>query len=328
VVEVAGGTYPGQTISSDSTKTSTADVLFRSASSADVSVSGEMSVYADHVEFRDMTFGGWKTFLGTDDVTFRNIETVHLFIWSSSNISVIGGAVGVLNRKRDYDSNITTASGSSTAPTNILIDGVWFHDWIDVDPGQANHIECLQIGSGVNLTIRNSRFERCGTHDIFIRSWGTINGSYHPLKNVVVENNFLGKTDAGFYSIQFVDDLATDSTSFVVRNNSTLQAFHDGIERGTISFVGNVLDSMTSWECGQSTPSRWSYNVYESGVKCGSTDFVGAVSYRDRAGLDLHLLAGSAAIGRGSPTNYAAADIDGEARPLGGAPDAGADEVP
>jgi chitodextrinase len=328
VVEVAGGTYPGQTISSDFTKTSTADVLFRPASSADVSVSGEMSVYADHVEFRDMTFGGWKTFLGTDDVTFRNIETVHLFIWSSSNISVIGGAVGVLNQKRDYDSNITTASGSSTAPTNILIDGVWFHDWIDVDPGQANHIECLQIGSGVNLTIRNSRFERCGTHDIFIRSWGTINGSYHPLRNVVVENNFLGKTDAGFYSIQFVDDLATDSTSFVVRNNSTLQAFHDGIERGTISFVGNVLDSMTSWECGQSTPSRWSYNVYESGVKCGSTDFVGAVSYRDRARLDLHLLAGSAAIGRGSPTNYAAGDIDGEARPLGGAPDAGADEVP
>jgi chitodextrinase len=328
VVEVAGGTYGAQTINGDSTKTATSDVVFRPAAGATVVVSGEVSVYGDHIELRDMTVGGWKTFLGTDDVTFRDIDTRHLFIWSSSNISVIGGSVGVLNQKTSYDSNMTTASGSSTPPTNILIDGVWFHDWIDVDPGQANHIECLQVGSGVNVTIRNSRFERCGTHDIFIRSWGTLNGSYHPLRNWVIENNFFAKTAAGYYAIQFVDDMAPDATSFVVRNNSTLQAFHDGIDRGTISFVGNIVDEMTSWECGQSSAGRWSYNVYESGVKCGSTDLVGPVGYRNRAALDLHILAGSAAIGRGSPTGSAALDIDGQSRPLGGAPDAGADEVP
>jgi chitodextrinase len=326
-VEVAGGTYGGQTINTDSSKTSN-DVVFRPAAGAAVTVSGEVSVYGDHIEFRDMTFGGWKTFLGTDDVTFRNIDTRHLFIWSSSNISMIGGSVGVLGQKTSYDSNLTTASGSSTPPTNILIDGVWFHDWIDVDPGQANHIECLQVGSGVNVTIRNSRFERCGTHDIFIRSWGTLNGSYHPLRNWVIENNFFGETSDGFYAIQFVDDMAPDATSFVVRNNSTLQAFHDAIERGTISFIANIVDTMTSSECGQSSASRWSYNLYESGVKCGSTDFVGAVNYKNRAAVDLHILAGSAAIGRGSPTSSAAVDIDGQSRPLGGGPDAGADEVP
>jgi chitodextrinase len=327
-VELSGGTYGGQTINADSSKTSATDVLFRPATGATVVVSGEVSVYGDHIELRDMKFGGWKTFLGTDDVTFRNIETAHLFIWSSSNISVMGGSVGVLNQKTSYDSNVTSASGSSMPPTNILIDGVWFHDWIDVDPGQANHIECLQVGSGVNVTIRNSRFERCGTHDIFIRSWGTLNGSYHPLRNWVIENNFFGETSDGFYAIQFVDDMAPDATSFVVRNNSTLQAFHDAIERGTISFVANIVDSMTSWECGQSSAGRWSYNVYESGVKCGSTDFVGPVNYENRAALDLHVLAGSAAIGHGSPTGSAAVDIDGQSRPLGGGPDAGADEVP
>jgi chitodextrinase len=326
VVEVAGGTYPGQTLSADSSKSSLTDVVFRPAAGATVVVSGEVTVSARHLEFRDMRFGGWKTVLGADDVTFRNVQSANMFIWSSSNVNVIGGEIGP-GTGADYDSNISTAAGSSTPPTNILLDGVWFHDWWR-PAGTDYHTECLQVGSGVNVTIRNSRFERCATHDIFIRSWGGLNGSYHPLKNWVIENNFFGETLDGFYAIQFVDDMAPDATSFVVRNNSTLQAFHDAIGRGTISFVGNIVDSMTSWECGQSSVGRWSYNVYESGVKCGSTDFVGPVNYENRAALDLHILAGSAAIGRGSPTGSAAVDIDGQSRPLGGGPDAGADEVP
>jgi hypothetical protein len=178
----------------------------------------------------------------------------------------------------------------------------------------------------VNLTIRNSRFWNCATHDVFIRSWGTLNGSYHPLKNFVVENNFFAKTQDGYYAIQFVDDLATDATSFTVRNNSSLQAFHDDVKKGTITFTGNIFDSMTSWECGQSSPSRWSYNVYETGSKCGATDIVAPVLFRDRSALDLHLMPGSIAINHGNPSSYPSSDIDGQARPVGGMPDAGADE--
>jgi hypothetical protein len=42
--------------------------------------------------------------------------------------------------------------------------------------------------------------------------------------------------------------------------------------------------------------------------------------------LDLHLKADAAAIDRGSPTNFAATDVDGHARPAGKAPDIGSHE--
>src|SRR5207253_4747627 len=71
----------------------------------------------------------------------------------------------------------------------------------------------------------------------------------------------------------------------------------------------------------------WEYNVYEPGITCGTGDVVGPVSYKDRANVDLHLLAGSTAIDHGSPTNYPSVDFDGQARPYGPRADAGADEV-
>ena len=41
-------------------------------------------------------------------------------------------------------------------PTNILIDGVYFHDIVRTNP--AAHTECLQIMAGNGIVIRNSRF--------------------------------------------------------------------------------------------------------------------------------------------------------------------------
>jgi hypothetical protein len=42
---------------------------------------------------------------------------------------------------------------------------------------------------------------------------------------------------------------------------------------------------------------------------------------------DLHLAPGSPALNRGDPGTYPARDIDGQSRPLGSGPDAGADEA-
>jgi hypothetical protein len=292
-----------------------------------VVVTGQVVVSGRHVRLSRMRFAeGWQTTPTARDVTFAAIRTRHLFIFSGSHIRVIGGEVYPGPHGADYDSMITTRSGSQTPPSNILISRVRFHGWVDVSPSQANHIECLQIGSGVNLTIRKSRFWRCGTHDIFIRSWGAINGGNHPLRNIRIENNFLGKTTDGYYAIQFVDDLATSSTSFRVRNNSSLQAFHDNVRRGTIRFSGNAIRNMSSWECGQSFRSRWRYNVYGSGARCGSTDRVGRLLFVNPAALDLRLRRGSAAINRGDPYSFPRTDIQGQRRPKGPRPDAGADE--
>jgi len=58
----------------------------------------------------------------------------------------------------------------------------------------------------------------------------------------------------------------------------------------------------------------------------GASDKNAPAGFVSPGALDLHLLAGSGAIGAGDPANYPALDIDGQARPMGVAPDAGADE--
>jgi hypothetical protein len=138
------------------------------------------------------------------------------------------------------------ASLYGLVPTNILIDGVYFHDFIDIGPGQFHHIECLQVGSGINLTIQNSTFRNCGTHDIFIRSWGNVNGSPHPLRNIVVRNNTLAATIAGYYAMQILDDLWTASpTSFVVQNNTAGQGIVIRVTHGTAQVSGNIYTAGT-----------------------------------------------------------------------------------
>jgi hypothetical protein len=326
-VELAAGSYPGGAINVDTTKTSLTDVVFRPATGATVTISAEVNVSGSHIEFRDLKFaGGWKTLLGAADVTFRNISSRHFFIWSSSNISMIGGEVGPSDGS-DYDSMITESAGARVAPKDLLIDGVNFHDWWR-PAGSDFHTECLQVGAGVNVTIRNSRFWNCATHDIFIRSWGGINNGIHELKGWLIENNFFARTQDGFYAIQFVNDLGFSMADFVVRNNSFLQGiFIDG-PTTNVTVDSNIFSEQATYGC---SGDVYRNNIYETlqgtGGPCGATDRVTAVQYVNRAALDLHLRAGSPGIDQGNPASFPATDIDGQARPRGAAPDVGADET-
>src|SRR5439155_24265926 len=70
----------------------------------------------------------------------------------------------------------------------------------------------------------------------------------------------------------------------------------------------------------------WSHNVWLSGP-CGSTDLkVTDLGLVDAANFDYHLLPTSPGINAGDPNDFPAADIFGQSRPLGSAPDAGAVE--
>jgi hypothetical protein len=48
--------------------------------------------------------------------------------------------------------------------------------------------------------------------------------------------------------------------------------------------------------------------------------------FADQANFDFHVAAGVAAIDHGHPSDHPPTDIDEQARPMGGNPDAGADE--
>ncbi len=74
---------------------------------------------------------------------------------------------------------------------DVLVDGVTFHDVLFTDESTwgGKHPDCLEsYGFTANVTIRNSRFERCG--NTFI-GWYTDFGSNSGL---VVENNLFHKT--------------------------------------------------------------------------------------------------------------------------------------
>ena len=228
VIEVMGGGY-GRQVITRAAKTVGAPIVYRPTLGATVRVAG-LIVEADGVEFRDLQTR-W-TVRGATGVTLRNVRADGpVYIHGASNVSVLGGEVYSPTPVKT-DSQISSINGR--VPTNIVLDRVAFHDWVDAGPGQRHHIECLQVGSGIDLTIRNSTFRNCDTHDIFVRSWGRANKNPHPLQRVVFENNWFARTNAGYASVQVRDDLWKDSpTSFVLRNNTALQSFSVDLQNGT-----------------------------------------------------------------------------------------------
>jgi hypothetical protein len=317
VVAVAPGTYPPQRLDPDASKTSFADVVFRASGA--VTLEGQLKVYGSHVEFQNMAVSSWEA-VDADDVTFRNMDVGAFWITSANNVSVIGGDAGPYV---DADPHIQAwPLWEGREPRNILIDGVRFHDFTLSDP--EAHVECLQVMTVVGLVIRNSRFERCWHTDIIVSPYGG------PVRNVTIENNWFGQTMAGSYSLHLGAGTIT-CDNFGIRNNTALQNMYSDCTPGGsngIRFRSNIQPSMSSGLCSVSFGAVWNWNVYESGVRCGARDRVGRVSFVDRAAFDLHLKPGSAAIDRGDPEGHPLRDIDGERRPAGGAPDAGADETP
>jgi hypothetical protein len=273
VVEMAGGTYGSQTIPFDATKTSTADVVFRPAAGATVVVAGLVNVDGKHVELRGLrATGGWYARKGAQDVTFRDVSAALMGIQSASQVSVLGGEVGPWLANSDGDPKIAKASATTTlVPTDILIDGVRFHDIVR-PPGSGYHVECLQVGAAVNLTIRNSRFERCATHGLLVASW--YRG--YPLRNVLVENNVFGATMDGYHALKVnVVTSAEPCQSCTIRGNTSAQAIAVNVDRtgSTISVRGNSTTSADLSPPGWCDHGRygvfWDGNTFASRPTCG-----------------------------------------------------------
>jgi len=145
---------------------------------------------------------------------------------------------------------------------------------------------------------------------------------------VLVENNFFYKS-GNPWTIQ-----AGDYTGLAIRYNSIVgpMMIHTGYGDGQpVELVANIT-GFASGMCsgykggsGAASPLVWRYNVLGGGT-CGTTDVNAPNGFVDPTS-NLRLAGGAAAINRGDPTKYPARDIDRTARPLGGAPDAGADEA-
>lgn len=328
VVELAAGTYGAsdQHIPADTARQLGPQVVFRPARGAAVTVTAELQIDASWIRFERMRFaGGWTA--NGDHLTFRSISAADMFL-HGSDIRVLGGEVYPGTGYTGEDDPLIASRPGGSAPTNVLIDGVWFHGWLRA-PGSGSHTECLQAGAGVDVVIRRSRFSDCATHDIFIRSWGTLNGSDNTLRNWVLENNFFGQTADGYYSLQLSNDLDETgrSTGFVLRNNSWAQSIHIDVRDGTkVQLIGNVGEQY-QWSCNSSHGDVvWSHNVFTA-ARCSATDRRAPSAFVDPARLDLRLKKGAAALNRGDPSDFPSVDIFGHRRPRGKKPDAGAVEA-
>src|SRR5262249_46573607 len=117
----------------------------------------------------------------------------------------------------DFHPQIAAADLSTTPPRNILLDGVRFDGWTRT--ASDVHTECLQIGAGDGITIRNSFFgPTCDVFALEITEFGVAG----PPKNLTIENNFFGEGgDGGFASVRFTDHASTYE-NVLFRNNSSI----------------------------------------------------------------------------------------------------------
>ena len=261
VVEVAAGAYPLQVIGPEESRSGTDPVLVRPAPGATARLDG-LEIGGRSLEVRDLTVDSLTTTATAADVVLRDL-TIRggLFVHSSQRVSVLGGSVGP---GVDFHPMIAAEDGSSVPPRDIVVDGVEFHDW--KRSSDSVHIECLQIGAGLRITIRNSRFRNCDVMDLHVSWWGEA-----PLtKDVTIErNHFAAATDGGFYAIQ-----AYAFENLLLRGNTFEQApkiFTDDPVRSpnvNVRVIGNT-GPLERWACEPGVV--YERNVWD-GARCGPTD--------------------------------------------------------
>jgi hypothetical protein len=286
-------------------------------------------VYADQVELRDFKTDGFQTFAETDGFTARNLDISLFGIYGSSNVSILGGDIGPSyrngpNGQSTYVSYITYGANGTVKPRNILIDGAYVHDYRRAHGDE--HIECIHVVGGDGITIRNSRFVRCDVFNIFFTKWA----GPEPPKNVLLENNFFDKPTLDgaygvcctYYAVHFSDHMGRFENITLRYNSAGNSEFSLGQgPKSNVNFIANVG---VRGSC--PTDITFAYNVWDS-RKCGKTDRRDSNPFVDASKSNLHLRPGSAAINAGDPKTFPRRDIDGQRRPAGKRPDAGADEM-
>jgi hypothetical protein len=323
-VEAAAGSYGGQSLENVPAKASSAKVIVRPAAGAAVTTGYLNFDNTDNVEVRSMTTSGWGIRGNSAHIVLRDVKALDAssggYFGGADDVKIIGGEIGRIDPEDGIHFN--NAYGTNS---NITIDGLFEHDLTrDKDP--TSHDDCIQTGDVTNLVIRNSRFFNCGTQGIFMNPY---NGG--ATKNITLENNWFGTAQLG-YNIIYVGE----AQGVVMRNNSITGGMYiDNPTSSGVKMVNNIVN-VDSYTCSTLADGSdvFDYNLTPNScagathhlVKSGVvSQFVNGTT-TSAAAFDLHLKAGAAGIDKGSPSDSAANDFDGQTRPIGGAPDIGADE--
>jgi hypothetical protein len=176
------------------------------------------SLAVDHVTVRNLTtaeFGPGEKNPGnrfgvyvaphSSHIRLENLRAGNFLIQGAQHVDVIGGEYGpcrAADSGQECEINKIDHYPGSPTPSDILIDGVDFHDY-DLGPSCFSpedggtstgdpdcHWRAMYLNGVHNLTLRNSRFR-----DSFIAPWTTISGPAAAAagnRNLLIENNVFG----------------------------------------------------------------------------------------------------------------------------------------
>ncbi len=230
--------------------------------------------------------------------------------------------------------NVVDEKGALVGASHVTFDNFSFHDVRATH--ELVHNECV-FSLGPYLTIRNSRFWNCATMDLFVER-----GSWfgQPLYCcVTLENNVFGHSINGsgwhYYGLGIHGGDMQELRNWRVVNNT----FESAVSGAGTPAPGTVwANNIGDWSC--FPQATFVNNV---GTKCSATDravspasscappacsraVTAPFGWADPARNDFRLTRTSPAINRGARSVAPAADRDGNSRPIGSAPDAGAYE--
>lgn len=349
-VEIAAGTYGDQNLLYNASKTSEQDVVFRPATNGNV-VIGDLvfgvrdgTLPASHLTIdgqNRLTVGEIGFFLPdpakpSTDVTLQNLKLARdhgVYIRGNDRLTLKNVEIGPICCSDDaMQVNVTDAFRTSRDVTNFTMDGVYMHDvvrYCSHDPSpkpgcsddSSAHTDCIQWWSGINVTIRNSRFYNCSTS-----TWLAQDEFGGKFGNWQVENNMLG---ASLEDAVNVFRIACAATCF----SGYMNVLHNTLANDVIIDNGSLASGVAVQIKGNLINSQGCNNsvVYASNVVTGNTcnsseklvSSLGVIKL-ESPGSDLHLLSNSPAIN--AVSCYLSTDFDGQSRPAGSACDAGADE--
>ncbi|HST54962.1 MAG TPA: right-handed parallel beta-helix repeat-containing protein [Solirubrobacteraceae bacterium] len=289
-VHMLAGTYAGQTIDADSSKTSASDVVFApSPTGASVTVSDAIYVFASHLSITDMTvtdvtIGNYDQTLGRpdpSDVTLKNLSGRNFEIDSATDVTVSGGSWGPASDcGGPYGgTNNSIRQPTSTAPANILIDHTVIHDVQSYDLVGC-HIEGLAIFAGTGVTVSNSKFYGNSVYDVFMQANSGGNPDGVTLTNnwfaAAIDNSGANGVSVGTHNGVAVGDSGVDANVTVQGNrlNDVLQMDDNGANPTftNVQVTGNYgVMPFSGYDCAALNGIVWAANTWQND-SCGPTD--------------------------------------------------------
>ena len=132
------------------------------------------------------------------DLIFRDIDANVFIVNHAHRVAILGGDFGPAHHRKPTIA--VSNPWDRYAPTDILVEGAFFHD-VTMDPG-GEHVECILVYAGERVAIRGNRFRNCGgTGDVavlFLR----LPGARPRLTDISVIGNRFGHDGSAYYNVQ------------------------------------------------------------------------------------------------------------------------------